>query len=181
MPNSLIGIQHEFQPMPAEEEARRILSPKAVKDAFNNARNPTKMDRLDILFIMEMDGEFEEAVVATVDINFSPNNARDITKRDPQRAAIGEGWSLSNSAIIIEMASPAFEKAILYGDIGVQHLARPASSMPGPGAKLVQNGTHVGIGRKPGDGCAWIYRPAPVRIMLEYFFTSMPITRIMRL
>jgi mannosyl-oligosaccharide alpha-1,2-mannosidase len=50
-----------------------------------------------------------------------------------------------------------------------QHLTCFAGGMFVLGGRLVQNNTHVDIGRKLTDGCAWTYRHAPIGIMPDIF------------
>jgi mannosyl-oligosaccharide alpha-1,2-mannosidase len=57
-------------------------------------------------------------------------------------------------------------------DITGQHLTCFVGGMFALGRRLVQNATHVDIGRELADGCAWAYKHAPIGIMPEIF--SMP-------
>jgi mannosyl-oligosaccharide alpha-1,2-mannosidase len=53
-----------------------------------------------------------------------------------------------------------------------QHLVCFAGGMLALGGQLIRNGTHVDVGRKLGDGCAWAYKHAPIGIMPEVFSMS---------
>jgi mannosyl-oligosaccharide alpha-1,2-mannosidase len=50
-----------------------------------------------------------------------------------------------------------------------QHLVCFAGGMFALGGRLFENSTHVGIGRKISEGCAWTYKNAPNGIMPEVF------------
>lgn len=50
-----------------------------------------------------------------------------------------------------------------------QHLVCFAGGMFALGGRLFDNGTHMDIGRKLSDGCAWTYKNAPNGIMPEVF------------
>jgi mannosyl-oligosaccharide alpha-1,2-mannosidase len=50
-----------------------------------------------------------------------------------------------------------------------QHLVCFAGGMLALGGKLIHNETHVDIGRRLADGCAWAYKNAPNGIMPEVF------------
>ena len=56
-----------------------------------------------------------------------------------------------------------------HKDFTGQHLTCFAGGMFALGGRLVQNETHVDIGRKLADGCAWTYKHAPIGIMPEIF------------
>lgn len=53
-----------------------------------------------------------------------------------------------------------------------QHLVCFAGGMFALGGRLFDNSTHIGIGRKISEGCAWTYKNSPNGIMPEVF--SMP-------
>lgn len=50
-----------------------------------------------------------------------------------------------------------------------QHLVCFAGGMFALGGRLFENSTHIGIGRKISEGCAWTYKNAPNGIMPEVF------------
>jgi mannosyl-oligosaccharide alpha-1,2-mannosidase len=54
-------------------------------------------------------------------------------------------------------------------DIKGQHLVCFAGGMLALGGRLFDNSTHIDIGRKISDGCAWTYKNAPNGIMPEVF------------
>lgn len=56
-----------------------------------------------------------------------------------------------------------------HRDTTGQHLVCFAGGMFALGGRLFENGTHMDIGRKISDGCAWTYKNAPNGIMPEVF------------
>lgn len=70
---------------------------------------------------------------------------------------------LMSGAVRAEMGKPP--KLEAQG----QHLVCFAGGMFFLGGRLMQNDTHLNIGRKLTDGCIWVYRASPIGLMPEVF------------